>query len=217
MFETVIFDLDGVITDTAKYHYLAWKKITDEIGVTFDEKVNERLKGVDRIHSLEIILKNTGPHFSEAEKRRIADEKNEYYQRFVATITPEDLLPGARNVLEILKANGIKIGLASASKNAPTVIEKLQIGEFFDFMADAAKIKRGKPDSEIFLTVAENLQTEAKKCIGVEDAIAGIRAIKAAGMYAVGIGDPQVLKEADEVIKGLDEFNTDKYLRGSCL
>lgn len=210
--ETVIFDLDGVITDTARYHYLAWKKIADELGIYFDEKINERLKGVDRRHSLELILENAKRQLPEDEKHRIAERKNRYYRQFIETITPEDTLPGARGVLKALKENGVKIGLASVSKNAPTVIEKLQVAEFFDYIADAAKIKKGKPDPEIFLTVAENLRTDVKKCIGVEDAVAGIQAIKAAGMYAVGVGDPEVLKEADEVIKGLHEFDIHKYL-----
>ncbi len=205
--EAVIFDLDGVITDTAKYHYLAWKKIADELEIYFDEPTNERLKGVDRMRSLEIVLERFQRKFSDIEKHQWADKKNEYYKELIKTMTPREIAPGARKLLETLKENGIKIGLASVSKNAGTVIEKLQIGDFFDYMADAAKIKKGKPDPEIFLTVAENLKIKASHCIGVEDAVAGIAAIKAAGMFAVGIGDPGILKEADEVIPGLEKFN----------
>jgi beta-phosphoglucomutase len=211
--EAVIFDLDGVITDTAKYHYLAWKKIADELQVYFDEQINERLKGVDRMHSLEIVLERSQNKFSESEKQQWAEKKNEYYKDLIKTMTPGEIAPGARKLLQTLKEKGIKTGLASVSKNAPTVIEKLQIGEFFDYMADAAKIKRGKPDPEIFLTVADNLKIRASRCIGVEDAAAGISAIKAAGMFAVGIGDPEVLRAADVVYSGLEEFELQQVLK----
>jgi beta-phosphoglucomutase len=211
--QAVIFDLDGVITDTARYHYLAWKKIADEIGVYFDEQINERLKGVDRMRSLEIILERVLRKFSESEKRIWAERKNEYYQELISAMTPQELAPGTGELLAALKEMDIKTGLASVSKNAGTVIEKLQIKDFFDYMADAARIKKSKPDPEIFLTVADQLQVQASCCIGVEDAAAGIAAIKAAGMYAVGIGNSRILSEADEVISGLEEFNLQKHLR----
>ena len=208
----VIFDLDGVISDTARYHYLAWQKITTEFGIYFDEQINERLKGVDRMNSLAIILERADKQFSEAEKKLWADQKNEYYKELIETMTPADILPGTRELLSALKEKRVKVGLASVSKNALTVIGKLQIGHFFDYIGDAALIKKGKPDPEIFLTVAENLQMAVKECMGVEDAAAGIKAIKAAGMYAVGVGSPQILGEADEVISGLKEFTIDKYV-----
>jgi beta-phosphoglucomutase len=208
----VIFDLDGVITDTARYHYLAWQKIATELGIYFDEQINERLKGVERLRSLEIVLEKTKKQFSEAEKSWWADRKNEYYKELIATMTPAEIAPGTRELLIALKEKGIKIGLASVSKNAMTVIQKLQIKDFFDYIADAVQIKKGKPDPEIFLTVAKNLQTEVIECIGVEDAVAGIKAIKAARMYAVGVGDPLILSEADDVVAGLDGFDLLKYV-----
>jgi beta-phosphoglucomutase len=208
----VIFDLDGVITDTARYHFLAWKRLAGELDIYFDELINERLKGVDRMHSLEIILEHSQKQFSETEKIRWAAQKNEYYQKLITSMTPADLSPGAGNLLKHLKEKGIKVGLASASRNAGTVIERLQIGDYFDYIADAARIQKGKPDPEIFLTVAEKLLASAANCIGVEDAAAGIQAIKSAGMYAIGIGDPRILKEADDVISGLNEFELQKYI-----
>lgn len=205
--EAVIFDLDGVITDTARYHYMAWKRLTEKLGIHFDEKINEQLKGVDRRNSLEIILSSSGRRYGLEEKQQLAERKNEYYKELVNAMTPEDILPGVLQVLKGLKEKEIKRGLASASKNAFAVVDKLEIRQYFDYIADAAKIKKGKPDPEIFLTVAENLGAAPQSCIGVEDAEAGIQAIKSAGMYAIGIGDGKVLREADKVIKGLEEFN----------
>lgn len=210
-YEAVIFDLDGVITDTARYHYLAWQKIADTLKIPFDEAFNEQLKGIDRRRSLELLLQHGDRNLTETEKIRLAEAKNEYYQELVETMTPKDTLPGTLELLKDLRNRGIKIGLASISKNAGVVIERLGLAAFFNEVADAARIQRGKPDPEIFLTVAARLQVTSGKCIGVEDAIAGIRAIKAAGMYAVGVGDPQVLTEADEVIPGLGNFETNKY------
>jgi len=210
----VIFDLDGVITDTASFHYRAWKRLTDELGLTFDEQVNERLKGIDRLGSFEIILsvQQRRLNYSDAEKHQLADRKNEYYKELVNTMTPADILPGAVDVLQDLRRRGIKIGLASVSKNAFTVLDRLEIRAYFDYVVDAAKIKKGKPDPEIFLTAAANLNTAIEYCIGVEDAEAGVQAIKAAGMFAVGIGDPKILKQADDVLASLTEFRLEKYL-----
>lgn len=210
--EAVIFDLDGVITDTASFHYKAWKILADELGIYFDEEINERLKGIDRLGSFEIILEKSEKLYSHEEKVLLADKKNEYYKELINTMTPQDILPGAIDVLKQLKASGIKTGLASVSKNAFTVLDRLGIKDNFDYVADAAKVKKGKPDPEIFLTVAENLGVSPRYCLGVEDAEAGVKAIKSAGMYAVGIGDGVILCEADDVISGLDKFDFNKYL-----
>ncbi len=207
----MIFDLDGVITDTAKYHYLAWRKIAEELGLGFDETFNERLKGIDRMTSLEIILKNSEQVFSDEAKLEIAETKNGYYQQLIAKMSPDDLLSGTLRTFESLKNKQVKIGLASASKNAPEVIARLGITGYFDYIADASKIKKGKPNPEIFLTTALNLECAPQNCIGVEDAIAGISAIKQAGMIAVGVGDPSVLTEADYVIRDLSEFEIEQY------
>lgn len=210
--KAVIFDLDGVITDTATYHYRAWKQLADELGIYFDEKINERLKGIDRMTSLEIILERSPVQYTQEEKEVLATKKNDLYKQLIQTMTPADVLPGTLAVLQALKQRGILAGLASVSKNAFTVIDKLQIGQYFAYIADAAKITKGKPDPEIFLTVAANLGVAPQDCVGVEDAAAGIKAIKAAGMYGVGIGDPVMLKEADEVIPSLEQFDLERLL-----
>ncbi|OEG00139.1 beta-phosphoglucomutase [Vulcanibacillus modesticaldus] len=204
--EAVIFDLDGVITDTAEYHFLAWKKLADKIGVPFDREFNEKLKGIGRLESLELILNQGNKKLTEQEKLELAKEKNEYYLELIQGITPANLLPGILPLLKELKENGIKIALASASKNAKTVIDKLQIKEYFDYVVDAAKIKKGKPDPEIFMTAAEELNLPYQNCIGIEDAEAGILAIKAAKMMAIGVGKTDSMKEADLIVKDTDEL-----------
>ncbi|NNG65818.1 beta-phosphoglucomutase [Caldanaerobacter subterraneus] len=204
-YEAVIFDLDGVITDTARYHYLAWKKLADELGIYFDEVINERLKGVSRLESLEIILERSQKQYSQDEKEYLANKKNEYYKEMIKKITPEDLLPGVEKFIEELKKRGIKTAIASVSKNAFTVVENLKIKDKFDYIVDANEIKRGKPDPEIFLNAADHLGISPEKCIGIEDSAAGITAIKRAGMFAVGVGNPETVKEADLILKDMTE------------
>ena len=212
-FQAVIFDLDGVLTDTARYHYLAWKRLADSLGVPFGEEANEHLKGIDRMGSLDLILGDAASRYSEAQKQALAGDKNRHYQQLIAGMSPADLLPGALDALHSVKAAGLKIGLASVSKNAGAVVQRLGIVELFDDIVDAAAIARGKPDPEIFLTAAQHLRAEPASCLGIEDAIAGVRAIKAAGMTALGIGDPAVLREADSVIAGLHQFVLADYLK----
>ncbi|ADL08503.1 beta-phosphoglucomutase [Thermosediminibacter oceani] len=206
VYKAAVFDLDGVIADTARFHYLAWKKLADELGIYFDEKINERLKGVGRMESLEMILEKSPRKFTREEKEHLAEKKNGYYKDMIEKMTQEDLLPGAGELILALKGRGVKIALASASRNAPIVLKRLGIEELFDYVVDAARIKRGKPDPEIFLVAAENLGLKPGECVGMEDSTAGIEAIKRAGMFAVGIGDPQILKKADIVLKDLKNF-----------
>ena len=203
----LVFDLDGVLTDTAHTHYRAWKRLADEIGVPFDLQVNERLKGVDRMASLEIILERASRAYSADEKRALADTKNGYYVQEIANVGPQDLFDGVREVLDAARAAGLKLGLASASRNAPALLDKLGIADCFDYIADAGRIVRAKPDPAIFLDVAAALGVPAHLCIGVEDAAAGIEAIHAAGMAAVGIGDARALRHADAVIPRIAEFD----------
>lgn len=200
MKKAVIFDLDGVITDTAEFHYEAWKTIADDLGVYFDHQINERLKGVDRLASLRIILETSMRTFSDRELLTLADQKNRLYQTLIAKMTPEDVFPGVIELITQLKTAGFLIGLASVSKNANFVLERLKITALFDYVADANKIARSKPDPEIFLTVAENLGVHPDQCVGVEDAAAGVEAIKAAKMPAIGVGDPQILHQSNRVV-----------------
>lgn len=205
-FKAVIFDLDGVITDTARYHYLAWKELADGEGVHFDEAFNEELKGIDRMGSLDLILARSPRQYSAQEKQALADVKNSHYQELIETMSPADLLPGALDALQAVRAAGMRIGLASVSRNAFTVLDRLGIRACFDDVVDAALVAHGKPDPEIFLTAAAHLGVAPADCLGVEDAVAGVAAIKSAGMTALGVGSADVLTQADLVIPGLDHF-----------
>jgi len=209
--EAVIFDLDGVITDSAEFHYQAWKSLADKLGIYFDEKINERLKGVPRMDSLEIILeKDSNPgRFSQEEKEALAKEKNDDYVALINTIKPSDILPGMLKLLYDLKERKVKTAIASASRNAQTIVDRLEIGHLFDFIADAGAIKNQKPAPDVFLVSAENISVSPENCVGVEDAAAGIIAIKAAGMKAIGIGDKDILKGADFIIPQTSELTFD--------
>ena len=213
MLKAVVFDLDGVITDSAAYHFRAWSKIADKLGIPFDIEYNEKLKGVSRMESLNLILDN-GPgrnSISDEKKNEIAEEKNNIYKELIKNITPKDLLPGILNCLIECKESGLKIALASVSKNAPFIIDRLGVGAYFDYIADAKKITRSKPFPDIFLDCANALGFEPKECIGVEDAEAGIAAIKAAGMKAVGVGNAESMKEADVVLGSTAQLSTDIF------
>lgn len=212
--QAILFDLDGVITDTAEYHYLAWKKLARELGIEIDRTFNEQLKGVSRIDSLEKILAygNRLQDFTREEKEALANKKNELYKKMITNITPADLLPGIKEFLEEVKQANLKTGIASASKNAFRVIDYLQVGDYFDIIVDAAKVEKGKPDPEIFLKGADQLGVDYCTCIGIEDAAAGIKAIKSAGMFAVGIGSRSELKEADIILSSTNELTLETIL-----
>ncbi|WP_230128655.1 beta-phosphoglucomutase [Bacillus sp. CECT 9360] len=184
-------NLDGVITDTAHYHFLAWRQLAEELGITIDEVFNERLKGVSRMDSLELILQfgNRQNDFTLAEKEKMAEKKNLHYCEFLTELTPNDVLPGILDLIANIKVEGIPIGLASVSKNASTVLKALQLENAFDYVVNAAKIKNSKPDPEIFLTACSQLGADPKQSIGIEDAAAGIDSIKASEMFAVGVGN----------------------------
>lgn len=196
-----IFDLDGVITDTAEHHFLAWQALANDLGITFTREDNEELKGVSRMDSLDKILKLGGREndFSLEEKNELAHKKNEHYLELIQSITPKDILPGIEILLEKIKENGLKLALASASKNAFTVMESLQLKDLFDVIVDSNTIKNGKPDPEIFLRAAELVEIDPTECIGVEDAMAGVEAIKGAGMFAVAVGPKESFPHADIV------------------
>jgi beta-phosphoglucomutase len=201
-----IFDLDGVIVDTAKYHYLAWKRLAQELGFEFKELDNERLKGVSRMKSLEILLELGGLSFSNDEKLLLADKKNNWYVEYISAIDESEILKGAKEYLLKLKNSGIKIALGSASKNALAILNRLNITNLFDSIVDGNKVSKAKPDPEVFLIAAKELGLEPHECVVFEDAEAGITAAKAAGMRTVGIGNRELLMEADIVVKGLYEI-----------
>lgn len=209
-----IFDLDGVITDSAEYHYLAWKALGEELAIPFDREFNETLKGVSRTESLERILRLGGREndFSTEEKERLATKKNEHYVSLIENITPDDVLPGIEAFLSELKQAGYKIGMASASKNAFMVTRQLGLLDAFDYIVDAATVEQSKPHPEVFLKAATALGVEPTECIGVEDAVAGVEAIQAAGMFAVGIGDPTILTGANIVFTDTTGLTLDNVL-----
>ncbi len=200
---TCIFDLDGVIVDTAKYHYLAWKRLAYELGFEFLEEHNERLKGVSRMTSLEILLEVGGLTFSQSEKEVMAARKNEWYLEYIYKMTPEEILPGVVSFLVMLREKGIKIALGSASKNALLILERVKLQHYFDAVIDGNKALKAKPDPQVFLLAAEELGQSPVSCIVFEDAAAGVVAAKAAGMKCIGIGSPDVLGHAD---KGVPSF-----------
>lgn len=208
--KAVIFDLDGVIADTARFHYQAWKKLASEIGINLTYEFNENLKGVGRMESLDLILTLTEKNYSNEEKIELANKKNRYYLEFVNRMTPSDLLPGVVKCFEVLKDNNIKIVLASASKNSLDVIKRLVIKNYFDYVVSSKDILNSKPNPEIFIKAAKGIKVATKNCVGVEDSIAGILAINACNMFSVGIGNKKNLYSADICIKDLEEFDIEE-------
>lgn len=207
MITTYIFDLDGVIVDTAKYHFLAWKKLAGELGIDFTEEDNELLKGVSRVRSLEIILELGKKEISKEDFDRYLIEKNEDYLTYIDKMDESEILPGVLDTLKLLKKSGKKIALGSASKNAPKILEKVNLLDYFEVIVDGNSVTKAKPDPEVFLLGASKTDSEPKDCVVFEDAIAGIQAANNAGMISVGIGDKDVLTEADYVFSGFLEMD----------
>ncbi len=194
----VIFDLDGVLVHTDRFHYLAWKRLSDETGVYFDEKINERLRGVSRDESLEIILERyEGKKLSDMEKKELTERKNRYYVEYLNTMTPEDVTKEVREVLKSLKERGLKLAVGSSSKNTAFILEKTALKESFDAVSDGTMISRTKPDPEVFLLAAKLLDEEPAGCLVVEDADAGIRAGRAGGMKTAAYGAATSGNQAD--------------------
>jgi beta-phosphoglucomutase len=205
-----IFDLDGVIVDTAVYHYKAWKRLANELGFDLTEEQNEKLKGVSRVRSLELILQWGGVTKTAAEQEELAARKNEWYVEMINRMTPDEILPGAKEFLVACREAGLKTALGSASKNSGTILDKVGIAGLFDAVIDGNKVSKPKPDPEVFLKGAEELGMEPAVCVVFEDAIAGVEAAKNGGMKAVGVGSAEVLNEADLVISGLNEMSLQK-------
>jgi beta-phosphoglucomutase len=205
--KAVIFDLDGVIVDTAHYHYVAWQKLAKELGITFTEKENEKLKGVSRMRSLEIILELGGISLSDEKKEELATKKNSWFVDYIEAIKPEEIFKGVKQMLNSLRENGYKVALASSSKNAETVLRLLEIKGFFDAVVDGTMIIKSKPDPEIFLLAASKVGVYPNECIVFEDAEAGVEAAIAAGMKCVGVGSADQLSKANFIVKSTADFN----------
>jgi beta-phosphoglucomutase len=204
--EACLFDLDGVVVDTAKYHFIAWRALAEELGFEFTHDDNERLKGVSRMQSLEILLEIGGLQFSDQKKLAMAEKKNALYVNYIEKMTPDEILPGVEKFLQELRDSGIKIALGSASKNAPMILDRIQLTRLFDAVVDGNSISEAKPNPEVFLKGAEKLGIQPENCIVFEDAIAGIEAARNANMHCVGIGEPETLGMADLVIPGFQNF-----------
>ena len=186
--QAVIFDLDGVIVSTDNCHYLGWKRMADEEGIPFDRMENDRLRGVSRMASLEIVLEKAGRSYTEDEKLALAERKNRYYVELIQQLTADAILPGAMETLHALRERGIKLAIGSSSRNTPIILRQIGLSEYFDAVADGNQITRSKPDPEVFLLAARLLGVEPSCCLVVEDALAGVEAALAGGMRALGVG-----------------------------
>ncbi|WP_354431225.1 MULTISPECIES: beta-phosphoglucomutase [unclassified Mucilaginibacter] len=205
-----IFDLDGVIVDTAVYHYQAWKRLANEMGFDFTEHQNEQLKGVSRMASLNLILGwGNITNKTEEEKEVLATQKNTWYTEMIGKMTPAEILPGAREFVQTCRDAGLKTAIGSASKNTPTILNKLQLTQLFDAIVDGNSVSIPKPDPEVFLKGAEAVGIEPSACVVFEDAVAGIEAAINGGMKTVGIGSADTLIKAQIVVSGLDKMTLD--------
>jgi beta-phosphoglucomutase len=207
-----IFDLDGVIVDTARYHYMAWKKLTDQLGIHFTEEDNERLKGVSRMASLEIILEIGNIKTDNTTKLEYAMRKNKWYTDFISKMTPDEILPGSLDFIKELRKANIRVAIGSASKNTPLILKRVGILELFDAVADGNIVSKAKPDPDVFIKAAEMVNVEPGKCVVFEDAVAGVQAALNAGMICIGVGSPKILTGANYVVSGLKEMNLEKLI-----
>lgn len=207
-----LFDLDGVLVDTAKYHYIAWKRLAGELGFEFTEQDNESLKGVSRMASLDILLEVGGITLNEDAKLALAEKKNAWYVEYISNMDESEILPGAREFIQALKDRGIKVALGSASKNAMLILNNTGLTPYFDAIIDGTKTSQAKPDPEVFTMGARELGARPDDCVVFEDAEAGIEAAIRAGMRSVGIGSPETLGRANIVLPSLEGFTVDRLL-----
>ena len=212
MVKGMIFDLDGVIVSTDDCHYLAWKRMADEEGIFFNREINERLRGVSRMESLEIILERAAKTYTDAEKAAMAKRKNDDYVELIGKLMPGDILPGAMEVLSALKARGIKIAIGSSSRNTPIILRQIGLDQAFDAVADGNQITRSKPDPEVFLLAAKLLKLAPADCVVVEDADAGVEAALAGGMRALGVGSASANARATWRASSLQSVDLDRIL-----
>ena len=201
-----LFDLDGVLVDTAVYHFKAWRKLANHLGFDFTEAQNEQLKGISRVESLNKILAWGNVEKTEDEKQQLATEKNEWYVAMISKMTPAEVLPGTVDFLTAIKKAGYKIALGSASKNSALILERTQIAHFFEEIVDGNLVSKSKPDPEVFFKGATFLEVQPSECVVFEDAVAGVEAAKRAGMKAIGIGSAEVLTQADLVVQNLGQL-----------
>ena len=208
--EACIFDLDGVIVDTVDYHFTAWNSLTKELNIPFTKRDNERLKGVSRKRSLDIILELGNLQLDKIQKQKLLDKKNQLYRKYISEMTPDDVLPGVIDFIWELKENSIRIGLATSSKNGKLILKQVNLSNFFDATVDGTMITNGKPNPDIFLTCAELLKVMPHNCIVFEDASAGIEAAIRGEMRTIGVGSSEILEDADHVISGFQDFSLEK-------
>lgn len=205
-----IFDLDGVIVDTAKYHFMAWERLADQLGIHFTEKDNERLKGVSRMDSLEIILEIGNRKLNQSQKYEYATLKNNWYIDYISRITPDEILPGCLEFIYELRNADVRVAIGSASKNTPLILDRTGIKELFDAVADGNIVTKAKPDPEVFIKAANMLDIVPGNCVVFEDAVAGVKAALDAGMMCIGVGSAKILTKAHFIISGLIEMNLEK-------
>ena len=210
--KAVIFDLDGVIVSTDECHFEAWLQMANEEGIYFDKEINQRLRGVSRMESLEIILEKAVKSYSTEEKTELATRKNRYYQELIKKLTPNDILPGVKDFLAGLKEQNIKIAIGSSSKNSPLILEQIGLGDYFDATADGNNIKKSKPDPEVFLLAAERLGVPPGNCFVVEDADAGVEAALAGRMRVLGVGSAAQNKFATLQAADLSTISAAQFL-----
>jgi beta-phosphoglucomutase len=212
--QAFILDLDGVVTDTAEYHFLAWKRLAEEENVPFTREVNEQMRGVSRRSSLERLMGKNIARYTENEILALMSRKNKYYQSMLREITESDFLPGARHLLDDLKQRGLKIAIGSASKNARTVMDQLGILDYFDGISDGHTVQRSKPEPDVFIYAAGAVGVPVANCVVVEDAESGVQAALTAGMVAVGIGPAHRVGQAHYRYNATVDINLDEILRG---
>lgn len=211
-YKAALFDLDGVIVDTAKYHYLAWKQLADKLGIYFDKTINERLKGVSRMASLEIILEKSTIEYTDEQKEEMCASKNEVYLQMIQSINKTDVLPGMLQLIQDLQVKGLKLAVCSASKSAVLILDKLELTPYFDTIVDGNQVTKPKPDPEVFTIARDRFKLDSSQCIVFEDAYAGIQAGLAAGMYCIGIGSADVLTNPHVLYASTAEISADKIL-----
>jgi beta-phosphoglucomutase len=210
-----IFDLDGVLVDTHRHHFAAWRRLANELGFDIDDEVGESVKGIGRRAALDLVLAAGGVHLDDEQADRLAERKNSYYVQAVSTIGPEDLLPGAAESLQTLRDGGIRTALASASKNAQPVLRSTGIFDLFDVIVDGTLVTTPKPDPAVFLRASSGLGLDPEQCVVIEDAVAGIEGARGAGFATIGIGDPAILTTADLVAPDLSAVVWSRIFAGT--